>query len=266
MTSNTIPRREQDGEIVVDAIIEASALQEFVETLRAVADEAKIHFDDEGLHARIIDPANIAMERPDLKTDAFETYDSGAVTIGVSLVRLQDQIDMANTGDLIRLRVDMETRKLKLRVTENIKPTIALIDPDTIRPEPDYPDLDLPNEAVVHPDAIHDAIDAIDLVTDHIKIAWDAGDENLVFYGEGDVDDTRVEYGEEDLLGGSHFDSEAASLYSLGYFDEVFGVIPNDVEDVTVEFGTDYPILIHYVAQDGALTVDALIAPRIQSE
>lgn len=269
MVSHEVPRREQDGEIVVDAIVEATAIQEFVETLKAVGDEAKLHFDADGIHARLQDPANVAAAYPDLAADAFESYDAGAVTIGVSLVRLEDQLDMASKGDLIRLRVDMETRKLKLRVTDNIKPTIALIDPDTIRGEPDLPDdlrEELPNKAVISPDQLEDAIDAIDLVTDHIKFAWDASDEVFVMFGEGDVDTTRVEYDVDDLKGGSHFDDETASLFSLSYMDDITDAIPNDVEEITLTFGTDFPIIMDYTAQDGSLDVTTFCAPRIQSD
>ena len=266
LASNDVPRREQDGDIVVDAIVEASAFQDFITVIRGVVAESRIHFNDDGLHARAVDPGNVAMTDVRLGTDAFESYDAGAVTVGVNLTRLDDELDFANQGDLVRIRVDMETRKLKLDVGEHVKPTIGLIDPDSIRQEPDHPDLDLPNKAILSPDRIGTALDAVENVTDHVRIAWDGENEVFLFHGQGDIDDTRIEYGLDALEGGSHFDEETASLYSHGYLEDIHGAIPSSTDVVKIVFGDEHPTKWHYEAQDGSLSVTTMCAPRIQSK
>lgn len=263
--SNDIPRREQDGEIVVDAIVEASAFQDFADVMLGVVTEAKIHFNDDGVHATAVDPANVAMADAHLSTDAFESYDSGAVTIGVNLNRLDEELSFAEKGDLIRVRVDMETRKLKLDIGDHVKPTIGLIDPDSIRQEPDIPDLDLPNGAVITPDKIKTAVKALDNISDHVRLAWDGEAEAFVFHAQGDTDETRVEYEMGALEGGSDFGEETASLFNLDYFKEIHGAIPDTTETVRVEFGDEFPTKWYYEAQDGALGVTAMCAPRIKS-
>lgn len=265
LASNDIPRREQDGDIVADGIVEASAIQEFVDVLQGVVAEARIHFNDDGLRAAAVDPANVQMVTATLGTDVFESYDAGAVTVGVNLNRLDEELGFANPGDLVRLRIDMETRKLRMDVSDHVKPTIGLIDPDAIRKEPDLPDLDLPNEAVVTPDQIGTAVKAVDNITDHIRVAWDGEAEAFLFHGQGDVDETRVEY-ELDALVGGHFDEEAASLFSLEYLKELNGAIPSSTEEVRIVFGDEFPMKWHYTGQEGALDVTALCAPRVESK
>lgn len=259
------PRSEQDGEIVADTIAPVDVWETYLDTLGAVVDEAGIHFNDEGVTSTVVDPANAAMSDLSLSAANFESYDAGAVTVGVYLSRFADAIGLGNAGDLARVRVDMESRKLWVDVGDRYHQRIALIDPDSIRKEPDIPDdLELPNAPVVEAADFADALDAVELVTDHVKLGWDGERELFVVQGLGDVDETHVEFGYDDLVGGE-FHEATASLFSHDYMDKLTSVIPSDAE-VEIEFGEDVPAKLHYSALEGHLNVTAICAPRIKSE
>jgi len=263
-STDLLPRSEQDGEIVADTIAPVQVWDEYLETLRSIVDEARIHFNDDGVTSTAADPASVAMIDEVLSAAHFESYDAGAVTIGVNLERFADVIDLGNTGDLARVRVDMESRKLWVDVAGKYHQRIALIDPDSIRKEPDIPDLDLPNEAVVEAGDFDDALGAVDLVTDHVKLGWDSDRELFVVQGLGDVDEAHVEFDFDDLVGGD-FDDATASLYSMDYMEDLAKVMPSDAE-VRIIFGEDFPAKLQYSSLEGDLNVTMILAPRIKSK
>jgi proliferating cell nuclear antigen len=264
--ADTQPRDEQDGEIVVDAIVDAGAFEEFVEAIRSVSHESRIHFDDEGAHARMVNPSNTAFAIADLSTEAFESYDAGAVTAGVNLDVLADRLDVANAGDLVRLRVDMETRMLRLSI-HNIDQSIAMIDPDAIRHEPDLPDIDdnLTADVTLPARELDVGVTVVEKVSDHIRFEADPEAESpFSVWGEGDTDDARISFGREELVDGDVPEAER-SLFSTGKLVELIDPIPTDAE-VRIELGTEFPMKLHWEANDGALEVLQLLAPRIESE
>lgn len=251
------------SEHVVEGIIGASYLQQLVDTHTPLVNECKMHFHEGGISVRVVDPANVAMALTDLGTEAFESYDCpGSAVVGVNLNALDDRLGLANSGDLIHFSLDMETRRLKLRV-RNINQHAALIDPDALRSEPDLPDLNLPNWHTITGGDLAEAVAAADMVSDHISIRGDP-DEGLVSYeAEGDTDESYVEYGDEEVIA-SNVPEEAASLYSLDYLDEIATPIPDDSE-VEIKFGDDHPMILEYECSEGAQSTTNFLAPRVQS-
>lgn len=256
------------SEIVAEGIVPAERLQQYVDTMLALVDESKIHFNDDGLIARFVDPANVASTIPaTLEASGFESYDApGSVTIGANLQRLDDFISNANTGDLIQLQVDMEVRKLRISY-RNIEHKMALIDPDAIRQEPDDPGLDLPNKVVLEGGDLSEAVDVADLVSDHIDVVCgfdDDGEGEVTFVGRGDTDDSDYTLESEALLGGSQINQETVSKFSIDYLVDMTKPIPDDAE-VSMHVGEDFPVMLEWEAADGHIQTKQLLAPRIDS-
>lgn len=253
------------SEIIAEFTVDAAVLEQYVETLTPLVDEAKIHVNDDGLAARVVDPANVGMYCPvTLSADAFESYDApGAATIGVSLTTLAERIGAANAGDLVHLAVDMETRHLQIQY-RNIDHHMALIDPDSIRGEPDRTELDLPNSITLTGAALDEAITAVDMVSDHIELVGAPGDKEVRFVGEGDIDNTTVTFGREEVADADVTEG-AASLFSLEYFEELADPIPKDAE-VTLQFGEEFPVIWDWEASEGFQQSHAMLAPRIRSD
>jgi DNA polymerase sliding clamp subunit (PCNA homolog) len=76
--------------------------------------------------------------------DEFDAFEATEGVIGVSLDRLDEIIGMADAGELVQIELNEETRKLDVEVGGKLSFTQALIDPDSVRAEPDIPDLELP--------------------------------------------------------------------------------------------------------------------------
>ncbi|WP_224333192.1 DNA polymerase sliding clamp [Haloprofundus halobius] len=244
------------------AIVSASTLRDALDSVSVLVDECKIRLNEDELAIRAVDPANVGMVDLSLDAAAFESYEADGGVIGVNLSRLEDIAGMANTGDLIHLELDEETRKLHIQI-EGLSYTLALIDPDSIRQEPDIPDLDLPATIVVEGTHLDRGIKAADMVSDHIGLRVDEDAETFHIEAEGDTDDVDLELGRDDLIDLSA--GPADSLFSLDYLKDMNKAIPSDAE-VTVELGEEFPVKLHYEFGEGMGHVTYMLAPRIQSD
>jgi proliferating cell nuclear antigen len=244
------------------AIVSASTLRDALDSVSVLVDECKIRLNEDGLSIRAVDPANVGMVDLSLESAAFESYDADGGVIGVNLTRLEDIAGMGNAGDLVHLELDEETRKLHIRI-DGLSYTLALIDPDSIRQEPDIPDLDLPARIVAEGNQLDRGITAADMVSDHINLRVDEDAETFHIEAEGDTDDVDFELGTDDLIA---LDAGPAdSLFSLDYLKDMNKAIPGDAE-VTIELGEEFPVKLHYEFSEGLGNVTFMLAPRIQSE
>ena len=244
------------------AIVNASTLRDSLDAVSVLVDECKIRLNEEELSIRAVDPANVGMVDLTLEAAAFESYEADGGVIGVNLDRLEDIAGMANSDDLVHLELDEETRKLHIEI-EGLSYTLALIDPDSIRQEPDIPDLDLPAEITLEGAQLNRGIKAADMVSDHIRLRVDEGDETFHIEAEGDTDDVDLELTTEDLIALTA--GPADSLFSLDYLKDMNKAIAPDAE-VRVELGEEFPVKLHYEFAEGLGTVTFMLAPRIQSD
>lgn len=248
-----------------NATIEADAIQQYAANAGALVDECKIHLDRDGLSTVAVGPANVGMIDQSLSSDAFDSYGADGGVIGVNLVRLLDILGMAPESDsIVSMELDEETRKLAVAV-DGLTYTMALIDPGSVRIEPDIPEMDLPAEVVVKWRAVQQAIKAADMIADHVKIAADVDPDALVFEAEGDTDDVSLTLDGDDLRDGTSIeDGYVRSFISLDYLKDVRSIVGVDTEAV-LHVGDQFPVEIEWRFADTEGMATVTIAPRIQS-
>jgi len=244
------------------AIVSAETLRAALDSVSVLVDECKVRLDEEGLTIRAVDPANVGMVDLSLSAEAFESYEADGGVIGVNLSRLEEFAGMADADQLVQLELDEETRKLHVTI-DGLEGTLALIDPDSIRQEPDIPDLDLPATVVVEGRDIDRAVKAADMVSDHIALGVDADEEHFYVDAAGDTDDVHLELTQDDLI--DLVAGDAESLFSLDYLKDMNKAIPKDAE-VTMELGEEFPVKLHFDIAEGNGQVTYMLAPRIQSD
>jgi len=259
---------EEDADIVTgpprqfQAAITGGDIKDFVGTLRAIVDEAKFNIEPDGLQVRAVDPANVAMDDGVLSAGAFESYDASEGILGLNLERLEEVLKLANRGDLVELSFNTNTFKLVIHI-DGIEFTIACIDPDSIRMEPETPDMDLPASFTVDEAQISRGVKAADMVSDHIQLRCDETEQAVFIEAEGDTDDVCLELTEEEYIAITAVDAEA--LFSLDYVKDISRKFPKGAE-ISITFGTDFPMMIEYEFADGECEILSMIAPRIRSD
>ena len=244
------------------AILSAATLRAAIDSVSVFVDESKVRLTENALTIAAVDPANVGMVDLSLDTTAFESYEADGGVIGVNLSRLEDVASMANAGDLVHLELDEETRKLHIEI-EGLSYTLALINPDSIREEPDIPALDLPAEIVLEGTQLDRGIKAADMVSDHIRFRVNETAGAFFVEAKGDTDDVDLELGREDLIDLAA--GSADSLFSLDYLKDMNKAIPSDAE-VVVELGEDFPVKVSHNFADGHGHTLYALAPRLQSD
>ena len=244
------------------AIVSADTLGAALDSVSVLVDECKINLTEEGLAIRAVDPANVGMVDLHLGVDAFESYETDDGQIGVNLSRLEEFVGMATSGQLVRLELGEETRKLQIQI-EGLEGTLALIDPESIRKEPEIPELELPATIVVEGTDIDRAVKAADMVSDHIALGVDPDAESFYVEAEGDTDDVHLTLDREELI--DLVEGDARSLFSLDYLKDMNKAINKDAE-VKLELGQEFPVKLHFDIAEAQGQVTYMLAPRIQSD
>lgn len=244
------------------ASLKGGVIKEFVGTLRAIVDEAKITVSPDGLHARAVDPANVAMYDVELATGAFESFDASEGVLGMNLERFEEVLKLAKKDDLVQLSFNTTTYKLVIHI-DGVEFTMALIDSDSIRNEPEIPNMDLPISFTIGEAQISRGVKAADMVSDHIRFRCDETEQAVFIEAEGDTDDVSFELAADDLVALTA--SDGRSLFSLDYVKDISKQFPKNTE-IEMTFGTDFPMMIEYGFADGECNVLAMLAPRIESD
>ena len=244
------------------AAVKGGAIKEFVSTLRAIVDEAKIRVGPDGIHTRAVDPANVAMYDVSLAAGAFESYDATEGVLGVNLERFEEVLKLAKKNDLVQLSFNTTSFKLVIHI-DGVEFTMALIDPDSIRKEPEIPEMDLPISLTLEEAQISRGVKAADMVSDHIRFRCDEAETTVYIEAEGDTDNVSLELADDDLVALTAADGNA--LYSLDYVNDISKQFPKGTE-ITLTFGDDFPMMFEYQFSDGECDVLAMLAPRIQSD
>ncbi|MFH5799570.1 DNA polymerase sliding clamp [Haladaptatus sp. CMAA 1911] len=244
------------------AIVSADTLRTTIDSVGVLVDESKIHLEEDGLTIKAVDPANVGMVDLQLDAEAFESYEADGGVLGVNLDRLESIAGMASSDQLIEMALDEETRKLHIKI-DGLEYTLALIDPDSIRQEPDIPDLDLSATIVVEGSDINRAVKAADMVSDHIALGVNEDDEVFYVEAEGDTDNVDLKLDRDDLI--DLTTGPAHSLFSLDYLKDMDKAIPKDSE-VSIDLGEEFPLKLHFEIAEGKGQVTYMLAPRIQSD
>jgi proliferating cell nuclear antigen len=243
------------------AAINAEVFKDAIEAVSTLVDEAKFRIGKDGITARAVDPANVAMVAFDLNAKAFDPYEATEGEIGIDLTRFMDILGMASRDERLELSLNEETRKLEIR-TGGLAYTLSLLDPSSIRKEPKVPNLELPAKIVLNGAELRRAVKAAEKVSDHMAL----GVAGKTFYveAEGDLDKVRLEIPESSLVS-LKSTSNVRSLFSLDYLNDIVKTM-GKAEQVSIDLGTDYPVKFTFTIAGGNGTVMYLLAPRIESE
>ena len=266
-------------------------IKPFFDEIDTIVDEAKIHATEDTLKTRAVDPANVAMADTKLDTNAFGSYqfnaDDEEYTLGLDIDRFQQILSQGSSGDSLHLAVNPNTRKLEITIDASLEFSIALLDPDAIRQEPDIPDLELPATIELEAGALTRGITAADMVSDHVTLGVTADESTFYVAAEGDTDDVRDEMTEDNGLDSliadlsttttdeknegnegneENEDPSIRSLFSLDYLlDFKNALSPRD--NLKLELGDEFPVKIH-VNKTDVDHVESLymLAPRIDAD
>lgn len=246
----------------------------------ALVDECRLHVEADQLRLKVVDPANVGMVQMAINADAFDAYDGDAFTLGMELDTFADRVSDARLGTstddpvavtldptMSQVTIDRDYGDTRVQRTDEW----LNIDPESVRKEPELPDLDLPCVTEgLDPRAFDAAISDVARSSDHLTLSSDGDD--VVFEAQGkayDDDDDPTRATTVRLPDAVVEREDASSKFSLDYLKDMAGALKAaKVDHVRVRWGDEFPIIIEFerTDADGATMYDGtyLLAPRIQ--
>jgi proliferating cell nuclear antigen len=248
--------------MMLKATIDADILKEAIDALSALVTECRLHVDENGLSTRAVDTANVAMVSFSLKKEAFESYSATKSELGLDLTKLKNIFGMVGKNDIITLDLPEETHKLQISF-ETYRYSLTLLDPNTIRKDPNPPTINLPGSVVLSGTELNNTIKAAAVVSDKIALGIDPVAQSFYMVAEGDTDHIRrmFEKTEVNFINAV----EARSLFSLDYLKDM-GRVMSRAAEVEVSLGIDHPAKFSFYSANGNGHVEYLLAPRIEAD
>jgi len=260
---------EEAGDTVAQITTDGSTLKPFFNALRPLIDEAKLHFNGDGLHVTAIDATNVVLIDISLSATAFEEYtlytDEFVTEVNIGQTRHLIRRARMNSDDTLTLKVAENQLYATVErgydntnvVTED---AIRTLDPDSIRQELELTNLNT-HEVNCGFDAFRDGVTHVTELQDDARFSFDSGD--LVVSTDTDTAETSVRF-----EGVVPEDEEAEIILSETYLTDIFDSLKKGkTDDVTVNIGNEVPIFIDFERERDGETImhgTAVQAPRIQ--
>jgi proliferating cell nuclear antigen len=238
--------------------IRAERLKDAIAPVTAVVDEAKISFTNDGINISAIDAANVAVVDMSIRDAAFEQYD-GSGTIGVNLNRFTSVLSMADQGDIIRCQLDDGSNTLHIDIGV-LSFDLGLLDPETMRQEPDIEDRDHDAAVVFEASDLARGLTAAGLCSDEVILRADVDERAFHIMARGDTDSSDLTLEDDDLEAGD-VEADSKSKYTLDYAESIENPIPAETE-VSLQFSSESPLELAYELHDGDVSVSHVLAPR----
>lgn len=251
--------------------IEPDTFSTTLQAAKQIVDECKLHLTNSGIQITAVDGSNIAMVDLTLDKTAFETYTVQPRTLGINLKRIltltnriANQPTTDNDNNLtLTMGFDQQSRKITLSGgIHDFK--MALIDPDSIREEPNIPDFNLGAHITLKKEWLSDGIGAADTLGDSVIFGVDEETQTFYMEASGDTDSWKLEMDTDTGLV-SLDAAPARAQYPLAYLKSIKNAIPAK-NLISLDLDEDYPMKLHSSIANGDGSVTYNIAPRIAEE
>jgi proliferating cell nuclear antigen len=262
---------DRPGAEVAEITTTGGVFKPFVNAIGCVDDEAKLRIADDGLHVTLVDPANVLLVDAHLDALAFDSYSiESESTVGVYADDLKSLIRRARKGHSDELTLSVQEHKLSATVSRGYQNhdvvsqgSMHLIDPDSVRQEPDIPDLDYSIETTIDAAPFKDALSYAMGVSEHVELSVKGVNQHTnAFYIRGETD-TRDEAAAVDNI---DCDNTATALYSADYMSSILSSIASvGAESVGVKFDDEFPLVCEMDDSDSPLSVKYVLSPRVSA-
>jgi len=263
---------DDPGADVAEITTNGDVIKPFLNALECVDDEAKIQIHPNGVEAQLVDPCNVFMTDVLLAPDAFETFNVHQdARIGVDIGELKSLVRRARKNSDDELTLSIQQRELTATVARGYENhnvvsqgTMDLFDPDSIRTEPDLPDLDWDVHLTLDATPLVDALSYGVGTADHVNFAVKGVNQHTNALYIGGETDTRKESAAIDNI---DTDTTAEAMFSGTFVSKLLGGIgETDPEEVVLLLADEYPICVKMERDGVPMQVEYMIAPRVQSE
>lgn len=247
---------------MLKATISAEIFRDTVDALSALVTECRLHFSESEVWARSVDTANVAMIMLTLKREAFSQYEATTGEIGLDIAKLKNTYSMMGKSSEISLEHPEGANKIEVKF-EGYHYSITLLDPNTIKKDPNAPGIQLPGQVTIPGSELYNVIKSASIVSDKIWFAIEPETREFILSAEGDSDNIRRSFSAGEVVACNW--EKAKSLFSIDYLKDM-GRVMSHADKVTIDLGSDHPIKFSFEIAGGNGQVEYLLAPRIEAD
>lgn len=237
-------------------------LKNSVPIIAEILDEGIFKVDNNGLSLLSPDRSMIAVVNFKLLSSAFEDFKAeGEELLGLNLSNLVAIIKRIAPDDKVTLKKDEKSNVLEiiLEGRGRRKFDIPLLDISSEKPPVDQ--LEFKGKIELDSSVLEEGISDADIVDD--SVVFESAKDGFKMWAKGDVSSTQLELkkGDNGLL---KIDSaeQVRSRYPLEYLKKMIKAAKL-AKQVSIEFGTDYPMRIKFKDID-KLNLSFILAPRVE--
>ena len=243
-------------------LAEPRLLKESMNIISELVNEVTIKVDKDKIEIIAIDPANVAMVDFKLLSSAFVEYSVPVPQeLAINLEHLKQVLKRAKPTDTVTLALDGDKHRLKvlLKAEGNRTFNIPLI---TIEEnEQKIPTLQFGTKVSMSSVKFDDAIEDMSIISESLSLH--SFPDKFVIKAESNLKDGMVELpAREDIVISLQCDA-VSSKYSIEYLKKISKASKLS-DEVTLEFGADYPLRAEYKLMD-KLRLSFILAPRVSN-
>jgi len=244
---------------------DAKLLRDMITAISTLVDEATFNVAPEGLKLRAMDPSRVAMIDFEWPKTIFDEYTCDQPTkMCINVGEMLKLLRRTGKDESVELTLDEKTNRLNVAIKGKYERTFNMPTLEATEEEVPTPKITFNVRAKVTTDGLHQAIEDVLLVSDHVKIEVDP--EKVTMRAAGDLMGATIELKKgSDALLDIEAKEPSKATYSLSYLSEIIKTAAASSEIATLEFSNDMPIRIDFQQpKEGKLTF--YLAPRIEVE
>ncbi|NIW10639.1 MAG: proliferating cell nuclear antigen (pcna) [Gammaproteobacteria bacterium] len=243
----------------------AKLLRDMVTVISTLVDEATFNINSEGIKLRAMDPSRVAMIDFEWPKTIFDEYRCDAPSkMCINVSEMLKLLRRAAKEESVELALDEKTGRLKIAIKGTYDRNFNMPTLEAAEEEVPTPKITFNVRAKTTTHGLHQAIEDVQLVSDHVRIEID--NEKMTLRATGDLMGAVVELkkGSETLLDLETKESSKAT-FSLSYLSDIIKNASATSDIATLEFSSDMPVKIDFQQpKEGKLTF--YLAPRIEVE
>mgnify|MGYP005859690441 FL=1 len=246
-------------------ISDAKLLRDIITAISTLVDEATFNISPENIKLRAMDPSRVAMIDFEWPKTVFNEYVCDQpMKMCVNISEMLKLLRRTGKDESVELSLDEKTGRLNVGIKGKYERTFNMPTLEAAEEEVPTPKITFNVRVKATTEGLHQAIEDVQLVSDHVRIEVD--NEKMTMRATGELMGAVVELKKgSDALLDLEAKEPSKATFSLSYLSEIVKTATATSDIATLEFSTDMPIRIDFQQpKEGKLTF--YLAPRIEVE
>ncbi len=209
-----------------------------------------------------MDPSHVMMIDAKILPGLFDTFTPSEKMITINVAEFCKFLDRIGKDERPTIRYDKEKAQIQILAKKagyTRRFTLSTLEP--LQEEVPKPKIFFKGKGRILTQSVERAIRDAELVSEHIKFVLNEKVMKIVAVGDMGSADNEFEKGDELLE--LDVEETAAATFTLSYLRDVFGILKNLTDVVSIELSTDMPLKIEAAASIPNIEATLYLAPCI---